>query len=181
MGKYAAYKVNLGTLAEGHYEQDFVLDTAFFKNMEDADIIDADIKVHLDMEYRNGVYDCTFTLRGMTHIPCDRCLEPMEHPVDTTYHIAVKYGPEYDDSNDDVLVIPDTDIFLNVAYMLHDTVVLTIPMRHVHQPGKCNKAMAEVLHHHTSEADDVREEAQEMAQMDTTGADGEDASGESDS
>lgn len=153
MGKYSAYKVNLGGLTEGKHEQDFVLDTVFFKNMEDADILDADVKVHLDIDYRNGIYDCTFTLKGMTHIPCDRCLDPMEHPVDTTYHIAVKYGPEYDDSSDEVLVIPDTDVFLNVAYLLHDTVALTIPMRHVHEAGKCNRAMAAVLSKHSAESE----------------------------
>ena len=166
MGKYSAYKVTLGNLAEGHHEQDFVLDTTFFRNMEDENVIDADIKVHLDLDYRNGIYDCMFTLQGMMHIPCDRCLDPLEHPVDTTYHIAVKYGPEYDDSSDDVLVIPDTDMFLNVAYMLHDTVILTIPMRHVHPMGKCNRAMSDVLKNHSSEADEAIEEAQDLAAMD---------------
>lgn len=166
MGKYAAYKVNLGNLAEGHYEKDLDIDTTFFRNMENESVIDADVKVHLDLEFRNGIYDCSFTLKGMMHIPCDRCLDPMEHPVDTTYHIAVKYGPEYDDSSDDVLVIPDTDMSLNVAYMLYDTLVLTIPMRHVHPAGKCNKAMSEVLSRHSTEAEDTIEEAQELAQRD---------------
>lgn len=168
MGKYSAYKVNLGNITEGRHEQDFVLDTAFFKNMEDNDVLDADINVHLDMDYRNGIYDCNFTLKGMTHIPCDRCLDPMEHPVDTTYHIAIKYGPEYDDSSDDLLVIPDTDVFLNVAYMLHDTVVLTIPMRHVHAPGKCNRAMTAVLGKHSAEAEEAIEEVEDLAAEDNS-------------
>lgn len=166
MGKYSAYKVILGNLPEGHHEQDFDIDTTFFRNMEDEHIIDADLKAHLDMEYRNGIYDCNFTIRGMMHIPCDRCLDPMEHPVDATYHIAVKYGPEYDDSSDDVLVIPDSDMFLNVAYMLHDTIILTIPMRHVHPQGKCNRAMSEVLNRHSSEAQDALDEAQDLVEMD---------------
>lgn len=154
MGKYAAYKVNIGNISPGRYEQDFLLDTAFFRNMEDADVLDADVKVHMDLDYHDDVYDCVFSLKGIIHIPCDRCLDPMEHEVDTTYNIAVKYGSEYDDSGDDVLVIPESDMFLNVAYMLHDTVILTIPMRHVHPTGKCNRAMSEVLHRHTSEIED---------------------------
>jgi uncharacterized metal-binding protein YceD (DUF177 family) len=156
MGKFAPYKVNLVAIAEGKFQQDFVIDTQFFKNMENSDVLEADVKVHLDMDYRNGIYDCNFTLRGMLQIPCDRCLDPMEHPIDTTYHIAVKYGPEYDDSSDDVLVIPDSDAFLNVAYMLYDTIVLTIPMRHVHPQGKCNKQMVNALHKHRSAAEDAR-------------------------
>lgn len=150
MSKFAPYKVTLGNLPDGEYHQDFLLDSVFFKNMENTDVLDSDVKVHMDMTHRNGIYDCTFTLKGTIRIPCDRCLDPMVHEVDTQYHIRVKYGPEYDDSSDDVLVIPETDLTLNVAYMLYDTVLLTIPMRHVHQAGKCNKAMLGALQKHRS-------------------------------
>lgn len=136
----------------GVSEQDFAIGTEFFKNMENPDVIDSDVKVHLRLEHKNDTYYCHFTLQGMMHIPCDRCLDPMEHPVDTTFDIAVKFGEEYDDSNDDVLVIPEEDVFLNVAYMLYDTLILTIPMRHVHPQGQCNRAMASVLHNHKGSA-----------------------------
>ncbi len=137
----------------GKSEQEFVVDTQFFKNMENTDIIDADVKVAMELEHKNDTYYCHFDLRGMMHIPCDRCLDAMEHPVDTTFDIAVKFGPEYDDSNDDVLVIPETEAWLNVAYMLYDTLVLTVPMRHVHPQGQCNRAMAGVLNRHQATAD----------------------------
>lgn len=165
MAKFAPYKVILGNLPDGDYHQDFVLDTAFFKNMENTDVVESDVKVHMQMKHRNGIFDCNFVLKGVIRIPCDRCLDPMDHAVDTTYHIAVKYGEEYDDSSDDVLVIPQTDMSLNVAYMLYDTVLLTIPMRHVHPAGKCNKAMLGALRMHRSAAAKSREEAlDEMAQ-----------------
>lgn len=138
-------------MPDGRHEQDFVCDTEFFRNMEDADVVDADIRVHLDIEKKNDAYELSFTCRGMMHIPCDRCLDPMEHPVDTAYRLTVKYGDAYDES-DDLLVIPYSDTYLNVAYMLHDTVMLTVPLRHVHPAGQCNKAMAAVLHRHNAEA-----------------------------
>lgn len=154
MGDNAAYKVNLGSLTEGKHGYDFVVDTAFFRRLEDAEVIDADVMAHLDVDYHNGVYDCAFTLKGMIHIPCDRCLDAMEHPINTSYHVSVKYGEEYDDSGDDVLIIPDTEMYLDVAYMLHDTVVLTIPMRHVHPEGKCNRDMEAVLIRHSATVGD---------------------------
>lgn len=157
MGDSAAYKVNLGSLTEGKHGQDFVIDTAFFRSLEDTEVIDADVLAHLDVDCRNGVYECTFTLKGMIHIPCDRCLDAMKHPVDTSYHLTVKYGREYDDSGDDVLIIPDTEMYLNVANMLHDTIVLTIPMRHVHPEGKCNRDMEAVLSRHSAIAADSGE------------------------
>lgn len=167
MGKFTPYKVQLASLRDGHYEQDFVIDTTFFKNMENTDVMSADVHVHMEMEKRNDVYDCTFRCRGTLEIPCDRCLEPLQHEVDTTYHIVVMYGDSYDDASDDTLVIPYSDASLNVAYLLYDTVLLTIPMRHVHPPGKCNKAMAAVLDRHgAGTADDEVADAMDRIDAD---------------
>lgn len=143
----------LASIGSGQYEQDFECDTQFFKNMENADIISSDVKVHLDVEKKHDAFDCTFTFKGQVQIPCDRCLDPMDHDVDTVYHIIVKYGDSYNDESDDVLIIPDSDRYLNVAYMLADSILLTIPIRHVHPAGKCNKAMAAALNRHNSPID----------------------------
>ena len=109
--------------------------------MENPDIIASDVHVHLDLEKKNDSYDCTFTCKGLMQVPCDRCLDPIDIDADTTYHITVKYGEDYNDETDDLLIIPQSDTYINVAYMLYDTLVLTIPLRHVHPLGKCNRAM----------------------------------------
>lgn len=163
MGKFSAYKVQLARLPEGHYEQDFVCDTEFFKNMEHPSIHNADVKVHLDLEKKRDIYDCTFHCKGVIEVPCDRCLDPLPIEIDTDYHILVKYGENYNDESDDLLEIPESSPFLNVAYMLYDTIVLCIPLRHVHPMGKCNRAMAAALNKHKAVGD---EEDAEMADID---------------
>lgn len=157
MGKFSQYKVELASLADGKHEQDFECGTEFFRNMEKPEVLSSDVKVHLDLVKKNEAYDCTFTCRGKLEIPCDRCLDPMDHDVDTVWHVTVKYGESYDET-DDLLVIPYSDTNLNVAYMLADTILLTIPLRHVHAPGKCNRAMAAVLHKHNADGDELPEE-----------------------
>ena len=127
--------------------------------MENPDIITSDVKVHMELVKKADTYDCTFTCKGILKIPCDRCLDPIDHEVDTVYHITVKYGEDYNDESDDVLVIPFSDTALNVAYMLYDTIVLTIPLRHVHPMGKCNRAMVAALHKHRNTGDDEVEAA----------------------
>lgn len=165
MGKFTQYKVQLASLADGHHEQDFHIDTEFFKNMENTEVHFADVNVHLDLVKKGDVYDCTFHCKGMMQIPCDRCLDPLDHEVDTTYHIMVKYGDEYNDESDDLLVIPYSNSYLNVAYMLYDTLLLTIPLRHVHPQGKCNRAMAAALNKHSAHIRDA-EAAESMDDID---------------
>ena len=148
MGKFTADKVQLASLPEGKHEQEFVCDTQFFKNMENTDVANSDVKVHLDLTHRNGLYDMKFTFKGLVQVPCDRCLDPIDIEIDTTYDIKVEYGDSYDDASDDLLIIPSSNPYLNVAYMLYDTILLSIPMRHVHPLGKCNRAMAAALNKH---------------------------------
>lgn len=165
--------MQLASLADGRYEQDFVMDSAFFKNMDNADILSADINVHLDMVKKHEAYDCTFHCTGSLQVPCDRCLDPLTLDVDTTYHIIVRHGDNYDDATDDVLVIPYSDTYLNVAYLLYDTILLTIPLRHVHPQGKCNKAMVAMLNRHSSSTAD-EEAAEALEEIDANPDDGED-------
>lgn len=129
---------------------------------------DADVNVHIDVVHRDGVYDLTFTFNGEVLLLCDRCLDDLHFPIDTTYHIVVKYGDEYRDDTDDFLEIPESDTFLNVAYMMYDTVSLAIPIKHVHPMGKCNKAMSALLRKHrtTMPGDDIELEEQLMDETD---------------
>ena len=157
MGKFTQYKVQLASLADGHYEKDFECGTEFFKNMENPDVISSDVKVHMDLDKKNDAYECTFHCKGTLQVPCDRCLDPLDLEVDSDYHITVRYGEDYDDVSDELLTIPYSDTYLNVAYMLYDTIVLSIPLRHVHPMGKCNRAMAAALHKHHAGAEDDEE------------------------
>lgn len=45
--------------------------------------------------------------------------------------ILVKFGEEYDDSNEDIITIPQKDSDFNVANLIYETVVLSIPMKKV--------------------------------------------------
>lgn len=148
MGKFTAFKLPLKSLGAGTHEFDYKLDKQFFANMENTDVHDAALDVHLTVTFRHDVYDLDFTVKGTVTLLCDRCLDDLEVPIDTTYHVMVKYGEDYSDDTDDMLVIPMSDNFLNVSYMIYDTVVLAIPIKHVHPLGKCNRQMSALLKKH---------------------------------
>ena len=148
MGKFTAFKLPLKSLTTGTHSFDYHLDKQFFANMENTDVRDADINVRLTVDYNGDVYALTFVVSGEVLLLCDRCLDDLHMPIDTRYEITVKYGDDYNDDSDTLLEIPDSDNFLNVAYMLYDTVVLAIPIKHVHPMGKCNRQMSAMLKKH---------------------------------
>lgn len=148
MGKFTTYKLPLKTLAEGTHEFSYKLDKTFFANMENNDIRDADLDVKLVVNHHNDLYTLSFTIAGTVTLLCDRCLDDLVLPIETAYTINVQYGEDYNDDSDDLLIIPADDNYLNVAYMIYDTVVLCIPIKHVHPLGKCNRAMSALLKKH---------------------------------
>jgi len=154
MGKFSEYKLPLKSLPVGSQEFDYQIGKQFFINMEDNEVRNADVKVHLVVEHKNDYYDMHFTMNGEIIVACDRCLDDLVLPVDTAYHIIVKYGDDYRDDSDEYMEIPYSDADINVSYMIHDTIALSIPIKHVHPAGKCNRAMSSLLKKHRSAASD---------------------------
>ncbi len=154
MGKFTEFKLALNGMPKGVHEYEYHLDKQFFVNMESSDIHDSDLTVKLSVNYHNDVYDMTFAITGRIVLLCDRCLDDLVLPVDESYHLVVKYGDKYNDETDELLEIPESDNYLNVAYMIFDTVALAIPMKHVHPHGECNKAMRAALKKHSAQIDD---------------------------
>lgn len=175
MGKFTEFKLPLKSLPVGRHEMHYYLGKQFFANMESTDVREADIEVSLTLDHRNDFYDLTFKLDGVVTVLCDRCLDEMELPINTGYHIVVRYGDRYNDDSDESLEIPDSENYLNVAYMLNDTVALAIPIKHVHPLGKCNRTMSALLKKHRGgrpavggddDAEDFDDETLDVADFD---------------
>lgn len=169
MGKFTEYKIPLKSLSEGVHNFDFKMGKQFFVNMENTDIHDAHLDAVLTVKHNNGLYDLDFHITGEVVVLCDRCLDDLVFPVDTTYHIVVKYGEKYNDDSDEFLEIPESDNYLNVAYMLYDTIVLAIPIKHVHPLGKCNRQMSALLKKHRAENVEMDVDSDGEMEMDFDG------------
>lgn len=154
MGKFTEYKLPLKSMPAGTHEFEYKLGKQFFVNMESEDIHDADLTVKLTVVHKSDIYDVSFNISGTVTLICDRCLDDLLFPIEADYHITVKYGDDYNDDSDDLLVIPESDNYLNVAYMIYDTVALAIPMKHVHPLGKCNRQMSAMLKKHRTHQGD---------------------------
>lgn len=170
MGKFTEYKVPLKSLPKGEHLFTYHLDKTFFTKMENTDVRAADLDVVLNIDYNGDIYNLDFNVMGNVTLLCARCLDDLEWPIEAVYNISVKYGEDYNDDSDTLMEIPYSDNDLNVAYMIYDTVMLAIPIKHVHPLGKCNRAMTAMLKKHRAsngEDDELMDElVDEMDSMD---------------
>lgn len=163
MGKFELYKIDLKNLTPGVHEFDYLLENKFFVDIDGDQCQKGKVHVHLTLKRTAMVFELNFHSEGVVVIPCDRCLDDMEQPIETDNRLYVKFGSEYAEESDEILIIPEDDGTLNIAWFLYEFIALAIPMKHVHAPGKCNKAMSAKLSQHRARSiDDEDDDFEDM-------------------
>ena len=128
-------------------EYEFQLDNQFFADLDAPEVQKGAVNVSLKVRKTSGVYQLDFHTEGKVIVICDRCLDEMEQLIETDDQLKVKLGTEFSEI-DDIVVVPEEDGYINVAWFIYEFIALSIPMKHVHAPGKCNKNMVSKLSKH---------------------------------
>lgn len=126
---------------------EWTLDDRFFADIEAPDIQKGSLDVLLEVKKSIGTYVLDFHIGGAVAVMCDRCLDELELPVKTDNTLHVKLGSEYAEE-DDWITVPEEEGYINVAWLIYEFVVLSLPMKKVHAPGGCNERMTEILESH---------------------------------
>ena len=137
-------KIDLKSLKEEETSLEFDLDDTYFEALDDAEVKKGSLHVSVSIRRATGFFELLFHTAGTVIIPCDRCLDDMDLPVETENRLVVKLGSEYSEE-DDVIVVPENEGILDMSWLIYEFVALVIPIRHVHAPGKCNFAMTKTL------------------------------------
>lgn len=143
-------------MSEGKHEFEYNLDNKFFELIDGTvEIRKGKLKVGLVLKNTSSTFDLSFDINGSVQVPCDRCLDDISMEVSTKNKLIVKFGAEYTEESDEIVVIPEEDGEINIAWFLFEFIALSLPMKHVHPAGQCNKAMSTKLNkHRATVADD---------------------------
>jgi uncharacterized metal-binding protein YceD (DUF177 family) len=142
LGKFDKYKVDLKGMKEDVEKYDYFLDNQFFANIDSEEVQKGKVNVDLTVTRIKEVFKFDFKISGNIVLQCDRCLDDMDFPIETESRLVVKFGKDYSEESDEVVVIPESEGAINLAWFLYEFVALTIPIKHIHPPGKCNKQMS---------------------------------------
>lgn len=154
MGKFDKYRIDLKGMKENSLTYDFLLDNIFFADIDGPEVQKGKVKVALTVKKISHVFELNFITEGTVLVACDRCLDDMEVPVVSSDKLMVKFGAEYGEEGDSLIVVPEADGDINVAWLIYEFVSLAVPMKHIHALGKCNKAMAGKLNKHLRTSSD---------------------------
>ena len=118
----------------GKHYFNYQIDTKFFEYFQYDEFENVDIKVELEFEKKNNMFHLEFKSSGKVQVHCDLTYEPFEMDVNGNLPLIVKFGEEFNDDSDEILIIPQNSYQLDVSQLIYEMIVLSIPIKRVH-PG----------------------------------------------
>ena len=102
-----------------------------------------------------------FSIDGLVELPCDRCLAPMELKIGGKERLIVKFGQEWEEETEEVIIMPETDSRIDISVFIYEYIMLMLPYKRVHPEDEnlCDESMMEKLEQHTFEGPDPRWDA----------------------
>ena len=146
MKRLKEYIVSFADLKIGEHCFDFHVDGAFFEKFPESEILRANVNVSLVLDKEESMLVLHFDINGSVEISCDRCLDEFRFPIKTKEKMIVKFGKEYQELSDDIIVIPAKTHHIDLQQHIYEYIMLSIPMQRIHPDlsngeSGCSRAM----------------------------------------
>ena len=142
-----ALKVDLIQMVNDVETRQFHLTDDFFTAVEATEVERGDLDVTMTVSRAGDSFSVSYRFNGTLVLPCDLCLSDMTLPVCGENSIVVRIGNE-DSDDGDIVTVNEREGILDMAWYVYESIALSIPIKHVHETGKCNDAMTKLLQAH---------------------------------
>ena len=144
------YIIDLKALHNDNAHFEYNINDDFFAMLDTSEFQKGSVQVSVDVKKLADSFEMIFQINGQVVVICDRCLDEMNQEVNSTNRLCVKFGSEYTDAGDEVVIVPEDEGSINVAWFIYEFIALAVPIRHVHADGECNPEMMQKLKSHLS-------------------------------
>jgi uncharacterized metal-binding protein YceD (DUF177 family) len=148
-------RLPLRDLEESSHTFDFSVDTEFFSDFQNFEIIESSMEIFLKVEKFSHFMDVVLTFSGILTVSCDRCLEEFELPVEGENLLSVRFGetpeePENESPVEDVMYVNAEDEEIDLTVYVYESICLALPIQRVHGDDEngnslCNPRMLKYI------------------------------------
>ncbi len=139
------YTIQFVGLKLGKHHFEYKIDKKFFEHFEYEDFNNSSVNVDLLFEKKSTLMELSFKISGSVNVNCDLTNEPYDQELDSEFILVVKFGDEYNDDNEEILVITHGEYELNVAQYIYEMIVLSVPAKRVHPGVKDGTLQSDIL------------------------------------
>ncbi len=128
------YTIPFVGLKQGEHDFEYTIDDTFFKHFEYDDFNSINIELKVVLNKMSTLMEFYFDATGSVNVDCDITNEPYDQPIDASYKLVVKFGQDYNDEVEDILILPYGEYEVNIAHYIYELIVLAMPAKRIH-PG----------------------------------------------
>ena len=121
----------VGLKEESHLFE-YQIDKSFFDAYNFDEYFDAAIKVIVTLDKKSTLLNLTFNAKGTVNVTCDVSGETFDQELEASIQLIVKFGEEYNDENEEILILPYSEFQVNVAQYIYELIVLSVPQKRIH-------------------------------------------------
>ncbi len=139
------FDISFVGLKDGIHQFEYKIEKKFFNFFKYDEFYNSNIKVALEFSKKATMFELHFTFSGWVEVTCDLTNELFQLPIDTSIDVVVKFGDEFNDENEELLIIPFSEYKINIAQYIYETIVLAIPLKRIHPGVNDGTLKSEVL------------------------------------
>ncbi len=128
------YTIPFKGLKLGKHQFNYLIEKKFFDAYKYDDFIESNVHVNLTFNKRETLFELSFTIDGTVLINCDVSGEEYQQHLNGELDLIVKFGDEYNDDNEEILIIPHHEYELDVSQYIYELIILSVPIKRIH-PG----------------------------------------------
>ncbi|WP_109302176.1 DUF177 domain-containing protein [Aquimarina sp. AU474] len=134
MKQLKEYTIPFVGLKQGLHQFEYQIDNTFFEHFEYDEFNASTVRVDLEFNKKATMLELQFTATGTVNVNCDLTNEPFDLPVEDEFFLVVKFGDEYNNENEELLILPHGEYEVNIQQYIYELIVLGVPSKRVH-PG----------------------------------------------
>ncbi len=132
MNTEKTYSISFTGLKDGNHTFEYVIDNKFFENFSYDDFNSINTKITVLLNKKTNLLEVKLTAEGVVNVPCDSTNENFDLPIENEFNLIVKFGEEFNNDHDELLVIPFTAHEIDLTHYIYELLVLSIPVKRVH-------------------------------------------------
>jgi len=145
MKEMKEYTIPFSGLKIGEHQFDFEIDNTFFEYFEYNDFNTVEVALEALLYKKANMLDFTLSFSGIVNVQCDITNEPYDQPIKGTYSFVVKFGEEFNDEEEDILILPHGSHEVNIQQYIYESIILAVPIKKIHPGVEDGTLQSEIL------------------------------------
>jgi len=128
------FNIPFSGLRQGGHNFEYTIDNTLFESFGYDEFNAVNVALNVFLNKTSTMLEFEMVATGTINVDCDLTNEPYGQLISAELELVVKFGDEFNDEDDDILIVPHGAYQVNIAQYIYEMLVLAVPLKRIH-PG----------------------------------------------